>query len=87
MLNNALIQVPLCVCLMLSMSVMTAVGDEKVKTELKPVLLVMDVQNWNWMNYPLDWTRGFALDHLGSFALLGIVTGAILKPRRPDFEA
>jgi hypothetical protein len=50
------------------------------------VVLMMDVQNWNWMNYPLDWTRGFAIDHLGSFALLGIVFGALLKPAQPTFE-
>ena len=44
------------------------------------VTLVMDASNWNWQNYPLDWTRGFVLDHMGGFAILGFVLALIVTP-------
>lgn len=46
------------------------------------VALIMDVQMWNWQDYPDDWTRGALIDHLGGMGLLGIVLGAIVRPAR-----
>jgi len=50
------------------------------------IVLVMDVQNWHYMGYPVDWTRGFIIDHVGGMAVLGIVLGAIVRPGRPAFD-
>jgi hypothetical protein len=43
--------------------------------------VAMDAQNWNWMHFPPDWTRGFVLDHLGGMAACGVALGAIVKPK------
>jgi len=42
------------------------------------LVLFMDAQTWNWQGYPMDWTRGHALDHLGGMALLGLVLSMIV---------
>lgn len=47
--------------------------------------LVMDIQNWNWMNYPNDWTRGFIIDHIAGMAILGVVLAFIVKPDEPAY--
>ena len=44
------------------------------------VALVMDVSNWNWMNYPLDWTRGFVIDHVAGMAIVGFLLAMIVRP-------
>ena len=50
------------------------------------IALVMDVQNWNYMHFPDDWTRGNIIDHVGGMTVLGIVLGAIVRPSRPAFD-
>lgn len=42
--------------------------------------LAMDGQGWNWMNHPLDWTRGFVIDHLAGMAAVGVVLGLLVRP-------
>lgn len=43
------------------------------------VALVMDVQGYIWMNHPMDWTRGWVIDHVGGMAIVGIALAAIVK--------
>ncbi len=40
----------------------------------------VDLQNWNWSNYPVDWTVGWVIDHIGGMAVAGIPLSLIVKP-------
>lgn len=42
--------------------------------------ILVDAQMWNWMHYPIDWVKGYALDRIGGMAVLGILLGFIVTP-------
>ena len=44
---------------------------------------MVDASNWHRQSYPMDGTRGFVIDHVGGFAILGFVMASIIKPRDP----
>ena len=44
------------------------------------IALVRDVSNWNWQGYPMDWTRGYVMDHVGGMVLLGFLMALIVTP-------
>ena len=53
------------------------------------IVLMMDVQQWNWWNFPDDFTKGFAIDHLAGMGIVGVVMAVVLRPGRsesPPFE-
>ena len=45
------------------------------------VVLVQDVPNWNWQNFPDDWTRGAIIDHLAGMAIVGFLLALIVRPK------
>ena len=42
-------------------------------------VLMQDIANWNWQNYTTSWTVGYVIDHLGAFAIAGLVLAFIVK--------
>ncbi len=42
--------------------------------------IAMDAQNWLWMNFPLDWTKAWVIDHVAGMGAMGVFLGLIVKP-------
>jgi hypothetical protein len=48
--------------------------------------MVVDLPNWNWFAYPLDYTLGSVADKLIGWALAGLALAAIVRPRAAAAE-
>jgi hypothetical protein len=49
--------------------------------------MVVDLPNWNWFAYPLDFTIMSALDKVIGWTLAGLALAAIVRPRRVEAAA
>jgi hypothetical protein len=83
----------LCVLIALVLSVMLrasgagAIGRFGLVVGVGIVLvLFMDLQAWNWQGFPMDWTRGHVLDHLGGMGLLALVLSVIVRRPSPAMD-
>jgi hypothetical protein len=43
------------------------------------ISLTTHIVNWNWMNYPFEWTSGMVADAVISWTLVGLGIGKIVK--------
>jgi len=50
------------------------------------VALMADANMWNWMAYPVQYTRDMMMDHVLGWILVGLVLGAFIKPRKPKTD-
>ncbi|MBI5475973.1 MAG: hypothetical protein HY964_04475 [Ignavibacteriales bacterium] len=46
------------------------------------ITLFSHIVNWNWMNYPLDYTTGWSLDTIIGWIFAGLGIAAIIKTRK-----